>query len=110
MIEDKSIEEMIEEINKIKEDENKQVSIKTIQEDTEIDYSKTLREGILDFSSFTMIQPEKRVNFAKDLKQSKVLNDYIDNELYTKYLKTHNPHIRASIVYSYLYMKNYNVL
>ena len=103
------------EINKIikeqpDEEPDEETSLKTIKKDKETDYSKTIREGVLELSSYTMLDNEKRKRFSQDLKKGETLNEYIDDQFYCKWLKTNNPHYRAGIIYSYLYIKNLNTL
>ena len=76
----------------------------------EEDHIKMAREFVLDVSSYTMVNPEKRMKFAKDLKDNKTMNDYVNNQALFKLFKSNNEHVRAGIVYSYLYIKNLNVL
>lgn len=93
-----------------KQEIKKEINIKTIRNDPDVDYSKTIREGILDISSYTMPHPEKQKRFSKDLKDNETLNTYIDEQLYLRFFRTNNPHIRSAVIYSYLYMKNLNTL
>ena len=74
----------------------------------EEDHIKMAREFVLDVSSYTMANPEKRMKFAKDLKDNKTMNDYVNNQALFKLFKSNNEHVRAGIVYSYLYIKNLN--
>ncbi len=76
----------------------------------EEDHIKMAREFVLDVSSYTMVNPEKRMKFAKDLKDNKTMNDYVNNQALFKLFKSNNEHVRAGIVYSYLYIKNLNCL
>ena len=116
IIEDKKIEKVKLEkeliIEQIKEQikETNETTIETIKKNTDVDYSKTIREGVLELSSYTMLDNEKRKKFAIDLKKDETLNEYIDEQCYTKWLKTNNPHFKAGIIYSYLYLKNYQTL
>ncbi len=100
-----------EEQQEIEEDEKTtKTTVATIKKDKEVDYSKTIRHGIIDLSSYTMIGEEKRKRFSNDLLKDETINEFVDDQFYTKFLKSNNPYIRAGIVYSYLYLKNYNTL
>ncbi len=92
------------------EEETTKTTVTTIKKDKETDYSKTIRHGIIDLSSYTMLNEEKRQRFSTDLKKDETINEYVDDQFYTKWLKSNNPHVRAGIVYSYLYIKNLNTL
>ena len=84
--------------------------MKTIKKDKDTDYSKTIREGIIDLSSYTMVNPDKRKSFSESLRKDETINDYVDEQFYIKWLKTNNPHFKAGVVYSYLYIKELNKL
>ena len=57
-----------------------------------------------------MINPDKRIRFSNALKENKTMNEYVDQQLYVKFLKTNNPHVKAGIIYSYLYINELNKL
>ena len=105
-------------INRIKEqdeedeEEPKQTktTIAVVKNDKETDYSQTIRHGVIHLSSFSMLNEDKRKRFEEDLKKDETINNYVDDQFYTKWLKTNNPHVKAGIVYSYLYIKNLNTL
>ena len=100
----------IEEDCKLMKEINTKTTIAVVKNDKETDYSKTIRHGIIDFSSYAMIDPAKRKTFGEALKADATINEYVDEQLYTKWLKTNNPHFKAGIVYSYLYLKELNKL
>ncbi len=55
----------------------------------------------------------KKPDIEEEIPKNKLIetiNEYVDEQFYTKWLKSNNPHIRAGIVYSYLYIKNLNCL
>ena len=107
-----------EQINKIikdyPKDEPEKDATKTtltiVKNDKETDFSKVVREGVIHLSSFSMFNEDKRKRFEEDLKKDETINNYIDDQLYTKFLKTNNPHFKCAIIYSYLYMKHINSL
>ena len=67
------IDEENEEIEEIEEnDEKEKTTIKKIKNDKETDYSKTIREGVLELSSYSMLDNEKRKRFVLDLKKMKL--------------------------------------
>ena len=110
----------IDEINKIvekeeneeNEEENEEIipKNKLIETITEQEHIVLARHFILDMSSYTMPGEDKRKRFSKDLKENKSMNEYINNQALFKIFKSNNEHIRAGVVYSYLYLKNYNTL
>ena len=105
---------IIEEPKEIEQDKAQEL-IKTPIEECkavicEEDHIVHARHFILDVSSYTMVNPEKRIKFAQDLKNNKAMNDYINNQALFKLFKSNNEHVRAAIIYSHLYIKNLNQL
>ena len=102
----------IKEQEEEEEEEEKQTktTVAVIKNDKETDYSKTIRHGIIHLSSYSMLNEDKRKKFEDELKNDETINNYVDEQFYTKWLKTNNPHVKAGIVYSYLYIKNLNTL
>ncbi len=100
-----------EEQQEIEEDCKKIIpKYKLIETITEEEHIKMAREFVIDLSSYTMVNQEKRVKFSKDLKENKTINDYVNNQALFKIFKSNNEHVRAGVVYSYLYIKNLNCL
>ena len=106
-----------DEINKIvekeqlKEDQVVQPKKKEILEVlSDEDHIKLAREFVIDLSSYTMFDNEKRKKFSKDLKENTTINEYVNNQALFKLLRTNNEHIKCLTVYSYLYLKNLNTL
>ena len=102
----------IKEQEEEEEEEEKQTktTVAVIKNDKETDYSKTIRHGIIHLSSYSMLNEDKRKKFEDELKNDETINNYVDEQFYTKWMKTNNPHVKAGIVYSYLYIKNLNTL
>ena len=95
------------------EEEPKQEIIpknKLIEVITEEEHIVMAREFVIDLSSYTMVNQEKRVKFSKDLKENKTINDFVNNQALFKIFKSNNEFVRAGVVYSYLYIKNLNCL
>ena len=108
---EKELLKNIEEDEEQDEEEPKKISKnKLIETITEEEHIKMAREFVIDLSSYTMVIPEKRVKFSKDLKENKTINDYVNNQALFKIFKSNNEHVRAGVVYSYLYIKNLNCL
>ncbi len=102
-----------EEVNKIIEEEvdDEEVDDEEDVVETQVDnFRDAIKTVSMEVASYTMIDPVKRKKFADELKKNKVCNSYVDEQLYLKFLKTDNPHIKAGIVYSYLYIKTLNGL
>ena len=81
-----------------------------IVSETVNDFRTAINDVALEVLSYGMLDPTKRKPFAMELKKNKICKDYVDNQLYLKFLQTNNPHIKFGIVYSYLYIKQINSL
>ena len=100
----KEVEE-IEIVEEEEEDEEEQ-----IVEKTQEDFRVAIRDVASEVLSYSMIEPTKRKEFSDEIKKNKTCQEYIDEQLYLKYLQTQNQHIKFGIVFSYLYIKTLNHL
>lgn len=98
MNEDKSVKESKES----KEDHNKITLPITRPTNEKTDFIDNVRECALDVLSLPMVST-KRKSFKTKLERNKTINDYIDSQLYTAYLKEANSHIKFGITYSYIF-------
>ncbi len=96
---------IIEEKETQEPEENKDIVSETVN-----DFRTAINDVALEVLSYGMLDPTKRKPFAMELKKNKICQEYVDSQLYLKFLQTNNPHIKFSIVYSYLYIKQINSL
>jgi hypothetical protein len=66
----------------------------------------SVKEGIFFLSSLPMPK-DRRDNFKNDLHQSRFLNNYIDESVYTRYLSHVNQDAKAVACYGYYFIKNF---
>ena len=74
-------------------------------------FRSVINNTVFDLASYSMFDVTKRKPFAEELKKNDELVGYVDSQLYSKYFGScQNPHIRAGVIYSYLYIKQLNSL
>ncbi len=95
----------LEQSSKHEEEEDKDIVSETVN-----DFRTAINDVALEVLSYGMLDPTKRKPFAMELKKNKICQEYVDSQLYIKFLQTNNPHIKFSIVYRYLYIKQINSL
>ncbi len=81
-----------------------------IVSETVNDFRTAINDVALEVLSYGMLDPTKRKPFAMELKKNKICQEYVDSQLNLNFLQTNNPHIKFSIVYSYLYIKQIHSL
>ena len=98
-------------VNKIMEKQEEEEDDEDDVVDTQVDnFRDAIKTVTMEVASYTMIDHVKRKKFADELKKNKVCNEYVVSQLYLKFLKTDNPHIKVGICYAYLYIKTLNGL
>ena len=106
MSKDEVINKVIEDTGESEEEKEEGMIVEKTQEDFRV----AIRDVASEVLAFSMIEPTKRKEFSDVIKKNKTCQDYIDNELYLKYLKTQNKHVKFSITFAYLYIKTMNHL